>query len=70
MSVPVHRRVVEVISDLGVKTSQRYRYGSGFLVRGTTVLTAAHVVQGAPRIVIRGSRQGDARGGRESGTLR
>jgi hypothetical protein len=54
MSVPVHRRVVEVISDRGAESSPRYSYGSGFLVRGTTVLTAAHILTDAVNILIRG----------------
>jgi TIR domain/Trypsin-like peptidase domain len=54
MSVPVHRRVVEVISDRGAESSARYSYGSGFLVRGKTVLTAAHILTDAVNIQIRG----------------
>src|SRR5207248_2432212 len=31
----------------------RYRYGSGLIVRGRTVLTAAHVVAGAANVQVR-----------------
>ena len=46
-------RVVEVITDLGTTAEPRYRYGSGCIVRGRTVLTAAHVVGGAASVVVR-----------------
>jgi len=46
-------RVVEVIADLGATAGDRYRYGSGCIVRGKTVLTAAHVVAGAVSVVVR-----------------
>jgi hypothetical protein len=46
-------RVVEVIADLGASADSRYRYGSGCIVRGRTVLTAAHVVTGAVSVVVR-----------------
>jgi hypothetical protein len=46
-------RVVEVIADLGPSAGARYRYGSGCIVRGRTVLTAAHVVAGAKSVVVR-----------------
>ncbi len=46
-------RVVEVITDLGVTAGSRYRYGSGCIVCGRTVLTAAHVVAGAVSVVVR-----------------
>lgn len=52
--VPLAARVVEVIADLGEATSPRYRYGSGCVVVGATVLTAAHVVAGARTVVVRG----------------
>jgi hypothetical protein len=51
--VPLAARVVEVISDLGAMADSRYRYGSGCIVRGRTVLTAAHVVAGAVSVVVR-----------------
>jgi Trypsin-like peptidase domain len=46
-------RVVEVIADLGPPADSRYRYGSGCIVRGGTVLTAAHVVTDARSVVVR-----------------
>ena len=46
-------RLVEVIADLGPPAAARYRYGSGCIVRGGTVLTAAHVVAGALSVVVR-----------------
>ena len=46
-------RLVEVIADLGEATSGPYRYGSGCIVRGRTVLTAAHVVAGAVSVQVR-----------------
>lgn len=47
-------RVVEVICDLGTSASPRYRYGSGCIVSGRTVLTAAHTVTGAATVWVRG----------------
>ena len=47
-------RVVEVITDLGGTAGGGYRYGSGCIVRGRTVLTAAHVVADAASITVRG----------------
>src|SRR5437016_3398879 len=47
-------RVVEVIADLGPSADDRYRHGSGVLLGGRTVLTAAHVVRDAAAVVIRG----------------
>jgi hypothetical protein len=46
-------RVVEVIADLGAATHPRYRHGSGCIVVGGTVLTAAHVVTGAVGVLVR-----------------
>src|SRR6266851_2926162 len=46
-------RVVEVIADLGAVGGSRYRYGSGCIVRGKIVLTAAHVVTGAESVLVR-----------------
>ena len=46
-------RVVEVIADLGGAGDSPCRYGSGCIVRGRTVLTAAHVVAGAVSVVVR-----------------
>jgi len=50
---PLAERVVEVIADLGEGQSLRHRYGSGCIVAGRTVLTAAHVVTGAVRVQVR-----------------
>ena len=46
-------RVIEVIADLGPSAEVRYRYGSGCIVGGRTVLTAAHVVAGAVTVSVR-----------------
>src|SRR5215211_4970078 len=43
-------RLVEVIAE---SVGPRYRYGSGLIVRGRTVLTAAHVVAGAVEVTVR-----------------
>ena len=53
-SVPLAARVVEVIADRGEGSTPRYRSGSGCLVAGRTVLTAAHVVADAVSILVRG----------------
>lgn len=53
MPVPLRSRVIEVIADLGEGTAPRYRYGSGCIVRGRAVLTAAHVVSGARAVQVR-----------------
>lgn len=53
MLVPLADRIVEVIADLGEAAGPRYRYGSGCIVRGHTVLTAAHVVVGAQAVQVR-----------------
>lgn len=52
-ALPLTKRVVEVIADLGEGVRARYRYGSGCLVAGRTVLTAAHVVQDAASVEVR-----------------
>ena len=54
--VPLRERVVEIEAALGTGLAGRYRYGSGFRLGGRLVLTAAHVVAGAPteRITVRG----------------
>jgi WD40 repeat protein len=52
--VPLTARVVEVIADSGGEARPRYRYGSGCIVAGRTVLTAAHVVTGAVSVEVRG----------------
>jgi hypothetical protein len=46
-------RVVEVIADLGPSADAGYRYGSGCIVGGRTVLTAAHVLAAAVSVVVR-----------------
>ncbi|ADP78940.1 trypsin-like peptidase domain-containing protein [Pseudofrankia inefficax] len=53
--VPLAVRVVEVIADRGAEMSPRYRYGSGCVVAGGWVLTAAHVVAAALGVVVRTS---------------
>ncbi len=50
--VPLAARVVEVIACLD-DPAEPYRYGSGFIVRASTVLTAAHVVAGAVSLSVR-----------------
>lgn len=55
--VPLADRVVEVIADLGETAVPRYKYGSGCIVAGATVLTAAHVVTGAMSIEVRDTRK-------------
>src|SRR5271166_5593816 len=52
-AVPPSARVVEVIADLGEAAHPRYHYGSGCIVSGRTVLTAAHVVAGAVQVQVR-----------------
>jgi WD40 repeat protein len=52
--VPLAERVVEVIADRGEGCTPRYRCGSGCVVVGRTVLTAAHVVAGAVSVMVRG----------------
>jgi hypothetical protein len=51
---PLAARVVEVIADRGEGCTPRYTCGSGCLVVGRTVLTAAHVVDGMARVLVRG----------------
>ncbi|WP_333754119.1 trypsin-like peptidase domain-containing protein [Streptomyces sp. IBSBF 3352] len=48
--VPWSERLVEVIADLG---PAGFRYGSGCVVAGKTVLTAAHVIVDASGVTIR-----------------
>jgi hypothetical protein len=52
-SVRLADRLVEVIADRGESAAARYRYGSGCIVAGRTVLTAAHVVAEAVRVQVR-----------------
>lgn len=51
--VPLHVRIVEVIADLGKGSKPRYRYGSGCIAAGRTVLTSAHVIADALSVLIR-----------------
>ncbi len=51
--VPLAARLVEVIADRGEAAAERYVYGSGCIVFGRTVLTAAHVVAEAQSVQIR-----------------
>ncbi|MFJ6950834.1 trypsin-like peptidase domain-containing protein [Micromonospora aurantiaca (nom. illeg.)] len=53
MGVSLQARLVEVIADFGKTAAPRYRYGSGCIVAGRTVLTAAHVVAGAAAVRVR-----------------
>ncbi len=53
MSGGLADRIVEVIADRGGSGDTRYRYGSGCIVRGRTVLTAGHVVVGAQTVQVR-----------------
>jgi hypothetical protein len=55
--VPLADRLVEVIADFGAAMVPRYKYGSGCIVVGATVLTAAHVVTGAMRLEVRDTRK-------------
>jgi len=57
-SVPLAARLVEVIADRGESVAARYRYGSGCIVSGRTVLTAAHVVAEAVRVQVRDPQKG------------
>ena len=52
-SASLAARLVEVIADRGESAAERYVYGSGCIVRGRTVLTAAHVVAGAQTVQVR-----------------
>jgi hypothetical protein len=54
MPVPLRARLVEVVADLGANAASRYKYGSGCIVRGRTVLTAAHVIDNAQAVQVRG----------------
>jgi hypothetical protein len=52
-AVPLAARLVEVIADQGKAAAARYRWGSGCIVVGRTVLTAAHVVAEAVSVQVR-----------------
>lgn len=45
-------RLVEVIAITAGQTPE-YRYGSGCIITGRTVLTAAHVIEGADQVLVR-----------------
>ena len=51
--MPLAARVVEVLADRGEGHDPRYRVGSGCIVAGRTVLTAAHVVADAVGVQVR-----------------
>lgn len=52
--VPLSRRVVEVLADRGdASRGNRFGSGTGCLVSGRTILTAAHVVANAGELAIR-----------------
>ncbi|GFJ77398.1 trypsin-like peptidase domain-containing protein [Phytohabitans houttuyneae] len=53
MPAPLPRRLVEVIAVAAV--GSRHRHGSGCIVNGRTVLTAAHVVADAVEVLVRSS---------------
>jgi Trypsin-like peptidase domain len=57
VGVSLADRVVEVIADFGPTAAPRYRYGSGCIVCGATVLTAAHVVARAVNVEVRDTRK-------------
>ena len=50
----MRQRVVEIEADLGEGSNPRWRYGSGLLSGDRFVLTAAHVVQAAVTVTVRG----------------
>src|SRR5215471_9234071 len=52
-AVPARWRVVEIIANLSEGHASQWRYGSGLLIGGRQVLTAAHVVVGAADVRIR-----------------
>jgi WD40 repeat protein len=52
VEVPLADRLVGVIADLGMSAAERYLYGSGCIVRGGLVLTAAHVVANAVSVTV------------------
>jgi hypothetical protein len=56
-SVPIYRRIVAVEADFGEGARPRWQYGSGLLIGGRQLLTAAHVVQGAVAVTVRRPRQ-------------
>ncbi len=57
VDVPLASRVVEVIATNAVGGRVEFRYGSGYVVGGGVVLTAAHVVHDADEILVRDTRK-------------
>jgi hypothetical protein len=57
VSAALADRIVEVIADRGEDFHPRYRYGSGCIVRGRTVLTAGHVVADAQTVQVRNPKK-------------
>ena len=53
VSLPIRRRLLAVEADLGKRAKHRWQYGSGLLIGGRRLLTAAHVVQGAKAVTVR-----------------
>jgi hypothetical protein len=56
--IPLRDRVVEVICDRGPSTGGRWTAGTGFLVGGKLVLTAAHLVASGGVITVRRIERG------------
>jgi WD40 repeat protein len=52
-AVPMRRRIVAVEADFGPGSKPRWAYGSGLLIGGRKVLTAAHTVRGAKAVTVR-----------------
>jgi hypothetical protein len=57
VDVPLADRLVQVVGDAGAGASPRYRYGSGCIVAGRTVLTAAHVIDGCVAVHVRTAKK-------------
>jgi hypothetical protein len=55
VTAPIRQRIVEVVAEFGTGSTSRLSYGSGLLVGGRMVLTAAHVVKDAVAVTIRQS---------------
>ncbi|GAA2152584.1 hypothetical protein GCM10009826_10990 [Humibacillus xanthopallidus] len=51
--MPLSARVVQIEADLGAGAKPQWRYGSGCIVAGRTVLTAGHVVVGAQQLTVK-----------------
>src|SRR4051812_47157634 len=52
-TIPLRQRIVAVVADFGVGTTPRWAYGSGLLIGGRRVLTAAHTIKGATTVTVR-----------------